>query len=315
MPLRIGILGAGPWAREELGPAIGEHSGVRLSGVWSRSFAHAQATAEILGEPAFESVDELIDASDAVVLAVAPSAQPALALRVAHAGRAVWCEKPLAMTAFEAQQFGADIGVLRTPSFFHLPYRESAEVQALAEWAGAAPIEHVNVRFLSGALLRAGSGSEGWRSAGDRAEGVLLDLGPHGLGLAEQIGGPIRTVSAHAAAGGWHLYCEHENCTSTTALMARVAIEPSITDVEAMADDRRGTGRGYLHANARSESRRERTLRALTGFAEIARNRVIVHPFTIAAGVHLQLVLDAAQRSAKIGCTVEVFDTSSQGDQ
>ncbi len=306
MPLHLGIIGAGPWARDELGPAILEHPEMELSGVWSRSSERADATATVLDRSAFSNLGDLINSCDAVVLAVAPSAQPELAMRAAEAGCAVWCEKPLAPDVTTAKAVAAAFRASGARSFFHLPYRESAAIQELAVWAATAPIDHVNVRFYSGALLRQVQEPAGWRRMGSRADGVLLDLGPHGCGLAEQVGGPIRTVSATVSRSGWHLYCEHDTCTSTTALMARVAIDPSVTDVEVMADDRRGSGQGYRHANARSESRRERTLRSLGRFARIVESETVDHPFTVDAGLHSQLVLDAAQRSAAEGTAVAV---------
>ncbi|NEC18781.1 gfo/Idh/MocA family oxidoreductase, partial [Streptomyces parvus] len=35
-PLRIGLLGTGPWARNTQAPALAAHPGVELSGVWGR---------------------------------------------------------------------------------------------------------------------------------------------------------------------------------------------------------------------------------------------------------------------------------------
>ena len=67
--LRIGVVGAGPWARAVHAPAILAHPGTELAGVWARRPA---AAAELAGahqvEP-FGEIDELIAASDAISFA------------------------------------------------------------------------------------------------------------------------------------------------------------------------------------------------------------------------------------------------------
>lgn len=308
MPLRIGLVGAGPWALGELGPAVNELATVELSGLWSRSPERAHAVGRDLDCAVFDDYEDLLAHCDAVVMAVAPSAQPEPAIAAARAGRAVWLEKPLAATLEAAEAMAVAIRSAQVPTFFHLPYRESTEVQALAAWSAAAPIEHVRVSFLSGALLRDTDINEGWRGQGSQADGVLLDLGPHGLGMAEQVAGPIRSVSAQTSQAGWHCFSRHDRCTSMTTVMARVAIDPSITQVEALADDRRGSGQGYMRADARAETRRERSLRALERFVNIIERGMIDHEFTVDAGVRMQRLLEAARRSAESGVAITIGD-------
>ncbi|NEC09648.1 gfo/Idh/MocA family oxidoreductase, partial [Streptomyces sp. SID7909] len=52
-PLRIGLAGTGPWARNTQAPALAAHPGVVLSGVWGRRAEAAGELAAAHGAPAF----------------------------------------------------------------------------------------------------------------------------------------------------------------------------------------------------------------------------------------------------------------------
>ena len=77
-PLDIGIIGAGPWAKMMTGPVLAAGPQTRVTGVWSRTGSHASELAEQLSAPAFDTVDALLDACDAIAICVAPAAQPEL---------------------------------------------------------------------------------------------------------------------------------------------------------------------------------------------------------------------------------------------
>ncbi len=75
-PLNVGLIGAGPWARTVTGPVLAAGPQTCVTGVWSRTDAHATELAAQFDVPAFEDVDELFGNCDAVAIAVVPSAQP-----------------------------------------------------------------------------------------------------------------------------------------------------------------------------------------------------------------------------------------------
>src|SRR4051812_35294655 len=94
-PLDIGLIGAGPWARMATGPVLAAGPETRVTGVWSRTAAHAQELGAQLNAPAVADLDELFDVCDAVSIAVTPEVQPEVAERAARAGKALLLEKPL----------------------------------------------------------------------------------------------------------------------------------------------------------------------------------------------------------------------------
>src|SRR5436305_12824454 len=86
-PLKVGLVGAGPWARMVTGPLLAAGPQTRVSGVWSRTGTHAESLAARLGVDAYDDVDALFAMCDAVAIAVAPAAQPQYAVRAARAGK------------------------------------------------------------------------------------------------------------------------------------------------------------------------------------------------------------------------------------
>ncbi|MFD9246408.1 Gfo/Idh/MocA family protein, partial [Streptomyces sp. NPDC059556] len=91
---RIGLLGTGPWAGHTHAPALAGHPGIEFSGVWGRRPEAAGALAAASGTRAYDDVDALFEASDAVALALPPDVQAPLAVRAAHAGCHVLLDKP-----------------------------------------------------------------------------------------------------------------------------------------------------------------------------------------------------------------------------
>src|SRR3974390_1694497 len=68
----------------------------RVTGVWSRRPKHAAQLATQLGVSSYLELDELFATCDAVAIAVAPAAQPELAVRAAQAGKVLLLQNPLA---------------------------------------------------------------------------------------------------------------------------------------------------------------------------------------------------------------------------
>lgn len=100
-PLRIGLVGAGPWARMTHAPALATHPGAVLSGVWGRRPEAADGLASAHGTEAYTGeagLDALLATSDAVAFAVPPDVQASLAVRAADAGCHLLLDKPVATT-------------------------------------------------------------------------------------------------------------------------------------------------------------------------------------------------------------------------
>jgi predicted dehydrogenase len=100
-PIRIGVVGAG---------ALGYHhvrllravNGATLVGFHDARTDRAQQVSTELGVRAFDSVDSLVDACDALTIAVPTPAHHAVALTALEKGRHLLIEKPLAASLAEA---------------------------------------------------------------------------------------------------------------------------------------------------------------------------------------------------------------------
>jgi predicted dehydrogenase len=204
-PLRVGLVGAGPWAGLLHAPMFAAGPNTTLAGVWARRPAAAAELAGAHGSVAFERYEDLLDACEAVVFAVPPDVQASMATTAASRGKAVLLEKPLALSLDAAERLADAVGAAGVASMVVLTWRYSPRVRAFL--AAAESLQPVGGRgwFLSGALLG------GWFSTPWRLEhGGLPDLGPHVVDLLDAALGPVVSVRAHGESLKWvGLLLEH----------------------------------------------------------------------------------------------------------
>jgi predicted dehydrogenase len=282
-PIRVGLLGAGPWARAVTGPVFAAGPETSLSGVWSRTEANAAAAGVALGVPTFRDVDDLLAVSDAVAIAVAPGAQPDLAARAAGAGKPLLLEKPLAENVAGARRIVAAVERAGVGSLVTLTYRFHPGLHAFA--TAAAEFDALGARgcFLSGAFLSGSPYAYGWRLE----RGALLDVGPHLLDLHECALGEIIDVRAAGDRHGWvALTMTHASgLTSQGSLCCGAAIE-SRTEIEVYGPA------GSLVFDGREGDRREVGTNLRRAFVDVVEGSR--HPADARHGLHLQELVDRA---------------------
>jgi ornithine cyclodeaminase/alanine dehydrogenase-like protein (mu-crystallin family) len=110
--MRFGLFGTGPWAHFAHAPALAEHAGAELVGVWGRNPEKAAELAEKYGSRPYAEIDELIADVDAVAIALPPDVQAPIALRAARAGRHLLLDKPVALTAAAATEIADAVAVV-----------------------------------------------------------------------------------------------------------------------------------------------------------------------------------------------------------
>lgn len=260
--MRVGLAGAGPWARMVHAPLLGSGPETRLTGVWSRTAGHAEALAAEHGVRAYPSFDALLADVDAVAIAVAPAAQPELAVRAANAGKALLLEKPLGLSVEAAREIAAAVRTNGVGSIMLLTYRFADIVREFL--ADAATLTPTGGRacFISGAFL-GGAFAGGWRLE----HGALLDVGPHILDLVEAALGPVVDIRGHGDPRQWvGLLLTHENgAYSEVTISCASAIEPSRTEVEIYGRER------SISVDARAGARAASFARLRAEFAHVAR--------------------------------------------
>jgi predicted dehydrogenase len=166
----IGIIGAGIMGERMLHAALEQASDfVQITGIWDPS---AAALARIGGlAPHAQSVPALIAAAQCVYVASPPASHLEYALAGLEAGKAVFCEKPLAVDVSTGQAFVAAVGGGRVAVNF--PMASSPAVATLVEWL-AAGVVGTQLR------LEIEVGFVGWPRSWQRDAAGWLDLPAQG---------------------------------------------------------------------------------------------------------------------------------------
>ncbi len=216
--MRFGLFGTGHWAAETHAAALEAHPRAELVGVWGRNPDKAAALATRYGVPAFDDVDTLIEACEAVAVALPPDVQADIAVRAATAGRHLLLDKPLALTVADADRVveaATDSGVASVVFFTGRYQPDVAGFIAATAAAGGWHTATV-IRFAS--IFQPGSpyGQSPWR----REHGALWAVVPHALAVLLPVLGRVARVAATDGPGGLvHLLLSHaDGATSTVSL-------------------------------------------------------------------------------------------------
>lgn len=216
--LRFGLFGTGYWAAETHAAALAAHPDAELAGVWGRNPTKATALGRRYGVPAFDEVDALIEAVDAVSIALPPDIQADIAVRAATAGRHLLLDKPLALSLSDAErvvtateQAGVASVVFFTNRFHPNVAGFLAATAAAGGWYGARATMFASI-FEPGNPY----GASPWR----RERGGLWDIGPHALSIIMPVLGSVTQVAAlDGPKDTVHLLLAHaEGATSTLSL-------------------------------------------------------------------------------------------------
>ena len=195
----LGIIGAGIMG-ERLARAALEHAteSVRLVGIWDPNpAAMARICAALPALPPLGSAEEIIAASDCVYVASPPSSHLEHGGRALAAGKALFCEKPLAVDvaaggAFVAKAAGARAAV-------NFPFASSLAVARLREWMPAIGTPKSLEIELAFATWPRGwqSDAAGWLD-GPAQGGFTREVGSHFLFLSRRLLGPLVLHDAQA---------------------------------------------------------------------------------------------------------------------
>ncbi len=285
--VRVGLVGAGPWASMFHAPILAGSPETELVGVWARRPQAADEIALAHGTRSFGRFDEMLDHVDALAFAVPPDVQAAMATVGAKAGKALLLEKPVALDLGPARDLADVVDDAGVPTQMVLTWRYSGRVRRFLESCRA--IEPLGARghFLTGGFL-GGVFATPWRLA----EGPLFDLGPHVIDLLDAALGPVAEVAARGDRHRWvGLQLVHESgVVSQASITAYSALEPGRAGVEVYGPD------GVLEVTA-LEATAGSVRRLVAEFATVVRTGV-PHQLDVNHGVRLQRIL--ADASAQL---------------
>ncbi|MFE9206789.1 Gfo/Idh/MocA family protein [Micromonospora sp. NPDC007230] len=228
--VRFGLFGTGHWAAETHAAAIDAHPRAELAGVWGRDPAKVAALADRHGVPAFDDVDALLGACDAIAVALPPDIQAEIAVRAATAGRHLLLDKPLALSLAEADRVVAAAQASGVASVVFFTQRFHPNVTGfLAATAAAGGWQHARATMFA-SIYQPGNpyGNSQWR----RDRGALWDIGPHALSLILPVLGRVTRVAAMDGPSGLvHLLLTHDGgATSSLSLTLEAPAEAVTRD-------------------------------------------------------------------------------------
>ncbi|MGI5347782.1 Gfo/Idh/MocA family protein [Streptomyces sp. CA-250714] len=228
-PIRVGLVGAGPWARTMHARMLAAGPETELAAVWARRPEAAAQVATEHGAETAASFGELLDQCEAVAFAVPPAVQAELAPRAARAGRAVLLEKPLGPDLAAARAVADAVQEHGVVSQLVLTKRYHPVTRHFLARARELPVTGARSCYLHGAFL-VGDQATAWRLE----HGALLDLGPHLLDLLDLAVGPVTAIRGTGDPRRWiELTCEHVNgAVSQATLSGAVALPWARTRVE-----------------------------------------------------------------------------------
>jgi predicted dehydrogenase len=289
-PIRVGLVGAGPWAEKCYVPMLTGNSETRLAGVWARRDEAARAIAGPYGAEVAASFEALIDRCDAVAFAVPPDVQAELAPRAARASKHLLLDKPLALELDHARRLADAVAEAGVVSQLMLTQRFRPRVIEFLERARTFVAIGGRLAFLSGAFVE-GRYATPWR----REHGALFDLGPHALDLVEAALGPVVEIRGAGDPRGWvGLVCTHEGgAVSDIALSGVMRLPQSIFRVDLYGPN------GALELDAVAVAKAETEAgwpAARRSFVDAVRTGV-PPAIDVRHGLRLQTLIDRATRS------------------
>lgn len=203
--LRVGLVGAGPWAEMAHAPLLSGGRETELVGVWARRPEAAEALAQRFGTRAVTDYDELLESCEAVAFAVPPDVQAAMALTAAKAGKHLLLDKPVAGSLADAERLADAVTEAGVMSMVLLTMQFTQAVRQFLPRALALQPVGVAYENISGAFLSGPFSSSPWRHAG----GVLPDVGPHVVDLLTTILGAAESAEVQSERGLVRLSLRH----------------------------------------------------------------------------------------------------------
>jgi predicted dehydrogenase len=210
-PIRIGLVGCGAISTQHL-EAIAALDGLALSAVTSASADRARTVGERWGVPWSTSLDDLLarDDVDAVTICTPSGLHPAQALAALRSGRHAIVEKPIALSAEDADAVVREGRERRLVVATISQRRFEPAVRALKAATDTGALGRISLIIAEGLYHRpqAYYDSAAWRGTLDLDGGVLMNQAIHMIDLLRWVGGPVASVTAHVATLGHEMEAE-----------------------------------------------------------------------------------------------------------
>lgn len=209
-PIRLGIVGLGAMGRRMLAEAVTHPDFALTHAVDLNPAAVAAAWNTVESGVSFSTkVEDVIgaDSVDAVYVATPPATHAALVVPALEAGQAVFCEKPLAVSAAdgEAMVAAAQASGRATAVNFSLSNQPATQYleQAIAD-GRAGDVLAVEIRFAFAEWPRRFQSEATWLAGRDQG-GFIREVFSHFAYLTDRLLGPLDPI---------HVQLDHDDTTS-----------------------------------------------------------------------------------------------------
>lgn len=219
-PLGVALLGLGDYSSNQLAPALQRTQHCTLRGIVTGTPSKVERWQSQYGIPDgnvydYTSLPSIADNPEIeVVYVVTPTSLHAqYAIMAAEAGKHVWCEKPMALTAAECQ---AIIDACRANQVsLAVGYRMQHEpnTQTVMRFAREKPYGEIqSIRVVAGGRA---DGEVAWRMQRAMGGGALYDMGVYSINAIRYASGqePLRVVRARQWADRPDVYTEVDEST------------------------------------------------------------------------------------------------------
>jgi predicted dehydrogenase len=200
--VRVGIIGTSFWADFMFLSSLQSHPQAQLVAICGRNAERAGKMAKKYAIPqVFTDYRALIEQAklDALIVAAPDDLHYPITMMALDRGLHVLCEKPLARNADHARAMYEKATAMQVKHMVCFTWRWLPHAQYLHQLIKEGYVGrpfHSEFRYLAG---YGRSGKYGWRFDGQRANGILGDLGSHMIDLARWYGSEIARVSAHVS--------------------------------------------------------------------------------------------------------------------
>ncbi|WP_273513192.1 Gfo/Idh/MocA family protein [Phreatobacter oligotrophus] len=199
-PVSLGIVGAGIMGERLLGAALAHAADVvRIAGIWDPSeAAMARIAAAYPDVPRLAGPEAVAAASDCLYVASPPSSHLTHARTALRLGKAVFCEKPLAVDLTDARAFVAEAGGRGAVNF---PFASSFAVATLQRWIAEGVIgtpQRIAIEVAFATWPRSWQRDAAAWLDGPAEGGFTREVVSHFLFLSRRLGGPLTGLKATA---------------------------------------------------------------------------------------------------------------------
>jgi len=197
--LKWGILATGSIARQFAGGLKQSKTGTLVS-VGSRSLETATEFTKKFGGKPFGSYDEVLadPEVEAVYIATPHHMHYDWTIKCAEAGKAILCEKPFTLNAFEAQRALNEVRkhkVFFMEAFMYRCHPQTLRVKELVDSGAIGKVQVIQAEFG----FAAGRDWTNFRASGDLGGGGLMDVGTYCVSFARLLVGAEPTRAFYAA--------------------------------------------------------------------------------------------------------------------